>query len=166
MIGYKKEIEKLVGRLFDRCLEYYGERLVSFVVFGSVAREKYRPDSDIDFLIVAEKLPRGRLKRVFEFTENVEKSLKGHLKALWKEGIYVALSPIFKTVEEVKTGSPLFLDMTLDVKILYDKGNYFENYLQQLKKKLKQLGAKRVVKGNAWYWVLKPDYKCGDIIEL
>lgn len=134
MIGYKKEIEKVVSILFDRCLEYYGEKLISFVVVGSVARERYRPDSDIDFLIVAEKLRHGRLKRVFEFTENVEKSLDGHLKSLWKQGVHVALSPIFKTVEEVKTGSPLFLDMTLDVKILYDKGNYFENYLQQLKK--------------------------------
>jgi len=31
---------------------------------------------------------------------------------------------------------------------------------------MKELGSRKVKRGNAWYWILKPDYKEGDIIEL
>ncbi|MBC7337187.1 MAG: nucleotidyltransferase domain-containing protein, partial [Clostridia bacterium] len=44
--------------------EVYGERLVSLAVFGSVGRGTPRFDSDIDLLVVAAGLPRGRLARV------------------------------------------------------------------------------------------------------
>ncbi|MDP2755764.1 MAG: nucleotidyltransferase domain-containing protein, partial [Nitrospirota bacterium] len=47
--------------------KHYGHRLVSIVVFGSVARETYRADSDIDILLIANRLPKGRTKRVAEF---------------------------------------------------------------------------------------------------
>ncbi len=42
----------------------YGPRLISLAVFGSAARGTARPDSDIDLLIVADPLPRGRMKRI------------------------------------------------------------------------------------------------------
>jgi hypothetical protein len=35
-----------------------------------------------------------------------------------------------------------------------------------LRAKLKKLGRRKIKRGNAWYWVLKPDYKPGDVIEL
>jgi len=42
------------------------DRLISFVLFGSVARDSFRPDSDIDILTIAETLPQGRIRRVQE----------------------------------------------------------------------------------------------------
>lgn len=164
--GHRQEMKEFVKSLEKRVIGYYGERLVSFVIFGSVARGTHRPDSDIDCLIVTTALPRGRLRRVSEFMEHVEKPLEGIIRTLRKTGIQVSLSPIFKTVEEVQRGSPLFLDMVYDVMILHDSDGFFERYLAGLKGKLETLGSKRVVRGNAWYWILKPDYKYGDVIEL
>jgi len=56
--------------------------------------------------------------------------------------------------------------MTEDAKILYDKDNFFRKILEELKEKLKKLSSKRIWRGNAWYWILKPDLKPGEIIEL
>lgn len=165
-MSYKKIYQDLVKKVLELSKVYYQNRLVSFVIFGSVARDSFRPDSDIDILIVAEKLPKGRVKRVEEFEKNIERKLEFELKALYKKGIYPYFSPIFKTKEEVLRGSWLFLDMVFDAKILYDKDDFFKNFLFSLKEKLKKIGAKRIFKGNAWYWVLKPDYKVGDIIDI
>lgn len=165
-IGYRKEIETIVNILDKSVRKYYRDRLVSFVVFGSIARGTPRPDSDIDILIIAEKLPRGRIKRVFEFQKEIENKLENQITHLRKKEIYINISPVFKTCKEVEYGSPLFLDMIYDVKILYDRRNFFENYLHKLKEKLNNLNARRVVRGNAWYWILKPDYRYGDVIEL
>lgn len=165
-MGYREEYYKLIEKLRDVSIEFYKDRLVSIAIFGSVAKDTFRPDSDIDILIVAEYLPKGRIKRVAEFEENVENRLSEDIKMMSKNNIYPYLSPVIKSIEEVKQGSPLFLDMIEDVKILYDKDKFFENYLSELKEKLKKLGSKKVYFKGGYYWLLKPDYKPGDIIEL
>lgn len=166
MFQYKKRIKDFINQLSERVKIVYGERLITFAVFGSVARNTFRPDSDIDCFIVSCDLPLGRIKRVSEFQTHVEDFLIPAMDSLRQKGIFVNISPIFKTVEEVEQGSPLFLDMVYDLIILFDKENYFKNYLKKLKKRLERLGSKRVIRGNAWYWILKPDYKYGDIIKL
>jgi len=163
---YKEQYENLIGKLLELTIRYYADRLITVAVFGSVARGAFSPDSDIDILIVAESLPYGRIKRIEEFRENIEKKLMDDLKELTNKGIYPFLSPIFKTPDSVILGSPLFLDMTDTLKILYDKGDFFKSYLDSLKKKLDALGAKRIFFKGGYYWNLKPDYKYGDVIEL
>lgn len=161
----KERFKELEGKLLAEVKSFYGDRLVSFVVFGSVARETYRFDSDIDLLIIAEGLPKGRMKRVAQFL-TVEDRIETFLESLRKEGMNTYISPVFKTPEEAEMGSPLFLDMVEDASILFDRNGFFSKVLERLRNRLKELGAKRVWKGNAWYWVLKPDYKPGEVIEL
>jgi predicted nucleotidyltransferase len=143
----------------------YRKRLVTLAVFGSWAAGKHTAESDIDILIVAEELPRRRLARVEEF-QTVEIALEDEIKKLRRKGIYTYLSPIFKTPEEVKQGSLLFLDMIYDLNILFDREDFFADYLKDFKKKLDNMGAKRIIQGEKWYWVLKPDYKWGDTFEI
>ena len=157
--------EAFLKRLEQEVRLAYGDRLVTLAIFGSVARESATPESDVDLLIVATDLPRGRMKRVSEF-EQVETSLKNELEIMAENGIQAYLSPIFKTPDEVEAGSPLFLDMIFDVLIRYDRENFFKNFLEGFKRRLDALGAKRIVQGDRWYWDLKPDYKPGDVIKL
>jgi len=161
----KERFKELQDKLLAEVKSFYGDRLVSFVVFGSVARETYRFDSDIDLLIIAEDLPKGRMKRVAQFL-TVEDRIETFLESLRKEGMNTYISSVFKTPEEAEMGSPLFLDMVEDASILFDRNGFFSKVLERLRNRLKELGAKRVWKGNAWYWVLKPDYKPGEVIEL
>jgi len=161
----KERFKELQDKLLAEVKSFYGDRLVSFVVFGSVARETYRFDSDIDLLIIAEDLPKGRMKRVAQFL-TVEDRIETFLESLRKERMNTYISPVFKTPEEAEMGSPLFLDMVEDASILFDRNGFFSKVLERLRNRLKELGAKRVWKGNAWYWILKPDYKPGEVIEL
>jgi predicted nucleotidyltransferase len=143
----------------------YGDRLVSLVVFGSVGRGSARPDSDLDFLVVADGLPDGRSARVAEF-ERVEGQLTDTLEGARAKGVTTALSPLFKTPAEADRGSPLFLDLVEDARICFDRGDFFAHLLARLRARLAALGARRVWRGARWYWDLKPDFKPGDVVEL
>jgi hypothetical protein len=105
------------------------------------------------------------MNRIGEF-EAIESDLEPLLYELKELGCDIGLSPIFKTREETLKGSPIFLDMVEDCIILYDKEEFFAGVLIKLKERLAALGAKRVWRGNAWYWDLKPDFKPGEVFEI
>jgi len=151
---------KLLNRLTSLCKEHYGESLISLAVFGSVGRGTPRPDSDIDLLLIVKDLPVGRIARMEEFA-SIDTALGG---VATKDRI--ELSPVFKTPEEIANGSPLFLDMVEDVRMLFDRDDFFKKTLKKLKERLQRLGARRIWQGNAWYWDLKPDYQRGEIFEI
>jgi predicted nucleotidyltransferase len=161
----KDAFDHLTQRIAATAQQVYGDRLVSVVLYGSVARGTMRHDSDVDLLIVARDLPAGRLNRVKEF-EAVEDAVGEELSRAASRGIHTSVSPVVKTPEEVTAGSPLFLDMVEDARVLYDRQGFFAQRLARLRNRLSELGAKRVWKGNAWYWDLKPDYRPGEVFEL
>ena len=149
--------------IFDTLLtavkQYYDVDLFSCAIFGSYARRVQTPESDLDVLIVADKLPNGRMKRVRQFDE-VERALRDSNMGK------IDISPIFKSREEAKAGSPLFWDMTEYVIILFDREGFLEALLDKTRDRLECLGAKRVQRGNAWYWILKEDFTPGEVFEL
>jgi hypothetical protein len=144
---------------------HYGPRLVSLAVFGSIGRGTPRPDSDVDLLIVAKGLPDGRMARVNEFAP-VEKALARTLADGRRLGFFNECSPMFKTPDEVLAGSPLLLDMVEDARVLVDRDAFFQTAMERLKERLARQGARRICRGNAWLWDLKPDYQAGDVFEL
>jgi predicted nucleotidyltransferase len=161
----KASFDTVLASVTDACRSCYGLRLISLAVFGSVARGAMRPDSDIDLLLVVDPLPAGRLKRMEEF-EKVETALVEELERCKREGIHTSLSPVFKTVEELRRGSLLFLDMTLEARILYDPHAVLGDYLKALAARLQVLGSRRVRRAGGYYWRLTPTFKPGDVIEL
>lgn len=153
----RKVHKRYIEHLKKSIVSYYGERLVSIVLFGSMARGTATPESDVDILLIAEKLNRRKKKRIEEFMSNVEDNI-GDMP------FYI--SPVIKAPAEASSGSPLFLDMVYDALILYDKEKFFENIIGRLRRRLKELGSRRVFKGSKWYWILKPDLKIGEVVEL
>jgi len=166
-VGHLAEpYRSVASRLLDALLSLYGDNLVSLVVYGSVARGRARRDSDLDLLVIFEDLPRGALERVRLF-ERAEDLIQPLLDGLMDSGYAVALSPVIKTRSEAARFSPIYLDMTEDAVIVYDKDGFFEGVLTRLIKRLRELGARRVwVNDKSWYWVLKGDYKFGEVIEI
>lgn len=157
--------EDLLGHIVRAAREVYGQRLVSVVVFGSVARGTQRFDSDIDLLLVIRELPSGRMKRVEEFAA-VEERLADVLASARRQGIQTEISPLLRTPDEVCQGGLIYLDMTEDARVLYDPTGFFQAFLQGLRARLAELGSVRVRRGESWYWILKPDLKPGEVIEL
>lgn len=162
-LSVRQTHEQIFSALLEACQEVYGERLVTLAIFGSAGRGTARPDSDIDILLVADPLPSGRMRRVAEF-DAVEKRVRDLLAGEIDQVPF--LSSFFKTPEEANLGSPLFLDMTEDARLLYDRDDFFARRLDRLRARLKELGSRRIWLGSAWYWDLKPDYKPGEVFEL
>ncbi len=161
----RETYDQLLGDVLAACQAHYGDRLVSLAVFGSVARETQRPDSDIDLLVVVAGLPNGRFARMGDF-EAVEARVEPAICAAAGRGVNAYLSPVFKTPAELEIGSPLLLDMIEDARVLFDRDATLQRRLERLRGRLVALGARRIRKGGGYYWQLKPDFKPGDEIVL
>jgi predicted nucleotidyltransferase len=164
-MSWIEQYQQILQALLEKSRLFYGDRLISVVVFGSVGRGAMRPDSDIDVLFVVDPLPKGRLRRVEQF-HGLERQMDGILKAARNLGVQTTLSPFFKTTAEVRLGSALFLDMVDDARFLFDRDDFFRVEMNRLRERLACLGARRIWKGNAWYWDLKPDYQCGEEFQI
>jgi len=158
---YKSLLEKLTKLL----QEEFQDKLISVVLYGSVARGDNRKDSDIDLLLVIKDLPKTITERVILF-DKVERKLDDYIMRLMDDGYYITFSPVLKTPEEAMRFSPIYMDMTEDAIILYDKNGFFRKVLEKIKKRLEELGFERVwLSKKVWYW-RKRDYKFGEIIDF
>lgn len=142
-----------------------GTRLVSVVLFGSVARGDASPTSDIDLLVVAGDLPPGHFARK-RLLAAADSEFEPALEAAAREGIDTRLARIVRTPQEAARTIPLYLDLTEDAVLLCDRDGFFANVLERVRGSLRRLGARRIWQGKTWYWDLKPDFKPGDVIEI
>jgi predicted nucleotidyltransferase len=162
---YLEHFDRIVAALAPACAGVYGARLRALALFGSVARGTQRPDSDIDVLLIVDRLPAGRDPRMTEF-ERVDALLAPLLADARAHGVHTDLSPVLKTPAELAAGSLLYLDMVDQARILVDDGGMLRRFLDDLGARLAAAGARRVRKGSGYYWDLAPDYRWGDRIEL
>ena len=136
----------------------WGEQLVSVVLFGSWARGSASAESDIDVLVISEHFPRSRLDRhpeIFEAAKAVSQDFATR----------VSVMPL--TPEEAQVTKPFYLGMLTAHAILYDRDAFFTTLLTRLQQRLAELGSKRRVDADGYeYWLLKPDLKPGEAVEL
>jgi uncharacterized protein len=159
---YRLYLDELLKALNDD----FGEGVIlSFALFGSVARGEARPDSDIDLLIVhkpVEFSPMGRLVELL--LRKVNKTNK--YKELQEKGLSADPYPIFMTENDLYERPLILLDIMDHGIVIYDNG-VLEKRFASLKQRLNELGSKRItLKDGTWCWILKPDWKPGEIIEL
>lgn len=161
----RKEITELLQWLVERVEQAL--TLNSLVLFGSYARGEEMPESDLDILVISEDFPERFTKR-FDVLRPFLKEAKLHpaYRRMREKGFYLQFSPIPYRPEELEETPPLLLDLVEDGVIIKDDGT-FSRKMDELRKKLKELGAKRLMtsKGNR-YWVLKPQIRRGEVIEI
>lgn len=165
-----KERFEIIFNFLDRLVEALknsiGENLVSVVLYGSYARGQIGSESDVDVLIIAEGLPSSSLERQAFFTKIISE-VEAPLKEIFSEtGWFPYISAILKTPQEADRISRIYFDMIDEACILYDKRDFFKGVLAKVRKRLEELGAKRIQVGKMWYWDLKPDYQPGEIFEI
>ncbi len=163
MLSYE-DYKEILTKFRQSLLETFGADLISLVLFGSVARGASKPESDIDLLIILEKAPDSYYRRL-EPVVDIE--LKLRRETFENTGAAPMFSSIILSKEEAMENRNIFLDMLDASVILYDKDDFFKNRLKELKKRLLQLGSKKVVlEDKTWYWNLKPGSAPGEVIEL
>jgi len=142
-----------------------GNNLTSVVLFGSVARGEAGSDSDIDLLVICRELPAGAFRRQ-EVLEPVRERLQAELERLWERGCYADFTVVLKTEIEAQRTHLLYLDLTEEAVILFDRGGFFARVLARVRERLRELGAQRRQLGRVRYWDLKPDFRAGEVITL
>ena len=163
----QKEYRHLLEFITARLIENFQEKLVSIVLFGSIARGQGKSESDLDLLIVIKDLPERYSDRLELFNEAV-RGIEALRLRLWeKKGIYPLIDPIILTPEDASTNHPFYLDMVEGSILILDRGRFMERKLEQLKEKLNRLKARKILLADGkWYWELKPEISKGEVIEL
>jgi hypothetical protein len=82
------------------------------------------------------------------------------------QGRSAFVSDIFLSPDEAKAHPPILLDLTEDAFIVYDRNDFLNSVLEDVKRRLKVLGAKKVKARKGYYWILKPDAKPNEVVEI
>ena len=146
-------LHSLAKRYSEMATEMLGDQIISIALYGSVARGQAGPNSDIDLFIVLEEAPSGMLARR-RLLDPVHESLASELDGLWRQGIYADLIEVIRTVAEARQYHPLYLDMSREAILLYDRDRFMESILDAVRMQLEMGGAERKVMGRLWYWDL------------
>lgn len=120
MKGYKEKFYKILEEIKNLSTSFYGDRCVSIVVFGSVAKDRFSPTSDIDLIVILKNYE-SNYKNYEEFFENIIEKLS------YKD---VHINPIFKTPENLSVKLPYLWDT--EFIILYDKDSFFKNFIKNI----------------------------------
>lgn len=157
-------LEELADSLIGAFSDVFGDNLVSLVLFGSYARGEPRRESDIDLLVVLERIDdRYALQRSLD---DVEEALAPLLKRMGSCGFTPVLSSVVLSKEQASGVRPLYLDLVFDARVLYDKGGFMSEVLGAVRERLAALGAERRRIGKKWVVILKRDFRFGEVVEL
>lgn len=143
--------------------ESLGDNLVSLALYGSVARCQATSSSDIDLFVVLQEAPLGMLNRR-RLLQPVRESLTAELEDLWEQGIYADFIEVIRSQTEAQQFHPLYLDMSQEAVLLYDRDRFLEALLERVRERLQRSGAERRPVGRYWYWDLKQTDLSGEVV--
>ena len=113
--------------------------LTSVILFGSVARNEIREDSDIDFIVICKELPKGWRERDHIAIE-LEKTGFGFGRA-----VHIELLTENEFEFSVKEGAPLLFEVIANNKITYDNG-FFKKQAAIFKGNIERWNARKTDK--------------------
>ena len=161
--------QPLLERLLALLQEHFGERLISLVLYGSVARGEAGNESDIDLLLILGPVSANYHRRLDDdLTVQARLEQESEYEAVSKVlGNAPFLSYLILSKEEAEENRPIYLDMVEEAKLLFDRADFFAKRLRAVRKRLEELGSMRVqLEDGTWYWDLKPDLKLGESFVL
>ncbi|MEJ5283718.1 MAG: nucleotidyltransferase domain-containing protein [Brevinematales bacterium] len=134
-MSYKKYYYSIIKEIKKRIIYFYQDNLISLVIFGSVAKDTFSPESDIDILIILNKR-KGSYIDFSEYYDNIETNLNT-LKKAKKKKLNIIINPIFKEKDKLTINTPYLWKNKFIV--LYDRGNFFKNFTENLRNYEKRL---------------------------
>lgn len=149
---------ELANQFTDFLKEFFGQQLVSVVLFGSVGRGEQQKTSDIDLIIVLKDLPAGRYIR--------SSLLEPVFARMDQKGIFVPINCHLKTPLEAKKITVMYFDLPTDAHVLFDTDDFFRKIIDETKSRIKKTGAQKKKWGKFFYWDLKPNAKATDTFPI
>ena len=144
-------------RLMIKKLEH---KLHSIVLYGSIARGTPSAFSDIDLLVIVDDIGNSIGERL-DFIYSVIKESEVDIDVLRNHNVFTNISILPLTKKEAMTFIPIYLDITQDGIILFDKDDFFSRLMTKLTAVLNSAGVKKKHAGNLWYWEMDPKKELG-----
>lgn len=157
---------RYIALALDRVRGEFGRSLVSFVLYGSVARGDDDKKSDIDVLSIldTDKIYGERCGILGKILVELYKTDLAQMMMDLGYNIFIEFYPL--NVQEALTFRPLYLDMVNDAVILYDKDDFFKKILIKVSGTLSKFGSRRIwLNEREWIWIIKPDIKFGEEVS-
>jgi hypothetical protein len=164
-VKLNENLLELAKRYATKSVEILGDHIVSVALYGSVARGQAGPSSDIDLFVVLQESPSGMLSRR-RLLDPVRESLNSELEGLWAQEIYADFIEVIRTQNEACQFHPLYLDMSQEAILLYDRERFLETLLVNVRERLVRGGAERKFMGNFWYWDLSRSSIPEEVFDL
>ncbi len=168
-----RNLEKIPQQRYCRLLGIFSAEVIkrkigikSIVLFGSVARGSARQDSDIDLLMVSDTFK--SLGEAVDRLVDIEYSPRVLQEIEWLENNGVSTHLSFHPVSShmLRLHPPIILDIIDEGIPIIDDGTY-RMEAKKIRERMKELGAKRIwLAEDEWVWILKPDAKIGEVIEI
>lgn len=150
----------LVALICRRIMRQHPE--ASLCLYGSLARGDATRLSDVDLLLVSEKLMGSLGSRAVELSALGQK-VGDEIDFLRGEGIHTGPSFCALRPDELSLEPLILLDITENGILLRDPSGVLGLALDRLKARLADRGARRVhLPDGSWYWDLAPGYKYGE----
>jgi len=164
VVGYDS-YKVLLRNIVEFLKFYFRKDFLSCALFGSVARNEALLESDIDLLIVHRSCSYRPMDKFLTLLGDLEEDKE--YKRLKKQGYFPDPYPVFLDEKELEKNPLILLDVLDHGIILHDDDGILDKRLFSLKKRLQELGAKKVsLPDGSYYWDLKPDWKPREVIEI
>lgn len=160
------EFMSLINLIIKKLEENFGkDTIMSVALFGSVARNTPRKDSDVDMLVLHKPIEENPVKKWGKvLNEILDSSEFNNMVSL---GYYPYPTPVFFTPDKLKEKPLILLDIMDHGVILLDRDNALSDLMDRFRSILSSLGSKKIVlEDGSWVWELKPDWKPGEEFEI
>ncbi len=155
----------LILKILFTLKESIGQNFLSLGVYGSVARNSAKKESDLDIFLLCQGFPFNhgdRLDLLIELKKM--KIIQDELNFLNNRRIYPRISFYPRLVSELKM-SFFTIDIAFDIKIIYDDMNVLRSFFSDISKRIREQGIKRIYLDKERYY-LDLNIKFGEIFEF
>jgi hypothetical protein len=142
----------LVLHVYSALAHRYADHFVALALFGSLARNAARPESDIDLLAVTDKFPNGLGARVRQLCAIQEDPVIAREMAFLLEYDVVPRLSFHPFTPGMLRISPFMIDISFDVKVLHDQGP-LRAFLRRVQAVALTLDAERKPVGGGHYYL-------------
>lgn len=130
------EYSNIILLILTKLKENFSQKLSSIGIYGSLARNEAKKDSDIDFFVIFKDLPDSLIDRLKSLRKiDTSKEIQEELKFLNLNSIYPRFS--YHPIKITELGLNFFtIDIVFDLKVIYDSFNVLSDFIFEVNKKI------------------------------